>query len=180
MILPFSIIVAVDQADGIGLQGRLPWHLSGDMKHFKTITSETQDPCKKNIVIMGRKTWESIPDTFKPLKNRYNVVLSRQGRLDLPEGVWPAKTFADIGPVIDQQIHRDRCENIFVIGGAQIYEQAVQDPHCQRIFLTRVMKTFSCDAFFTSYHHRFIERQRSDTMTEKDLTYYFSEFQRKD
>ena len=86
---PFSIIVAADLANGIGLKGGLPWHLQKDMALFVKITSkvfeyEDEDegdkasrPQRVNACIMGRHTWESIPAKFRPLSSRYNIIVSR-------------------------------------------------------------------------------------------------------
>ena len=75
----FSVIVAAASTSmGIGKQGKLPWRLSADMAHFKDVTSTTSSALKRNAVIMGRATWESIPPRFRPLPSRLNVVLSRQ------------------------------------------------------------------------------------------------------
>ena len=77
--MKFNLIVAAcGKSLGIGNNGQLPWRLQSEMKHFATTTKTTQDPGKQNAVIMGRKTWESIPLKFRPLKNRLNIVLSRQ------------------------------------------------------------------------------------------------------
>ena len=74
----FSVIVAAcKQTHGIGMGGQLPWSLRGDMQFFKQLTRSTQDPLKRNAVVMGRKTWQSIPERFRPLDDRLNVVLSR-------------------------------------------------------------------------------------------------------
>ncbi len=59
--------------------GTLPWSIPGDLRYFKELTSRTADPGKQNAVIMGRKTWESLPPKFRPLPGRLNVVLSRNG-----------------------------------------------------------------------------------------------------
>ena len=80
----FHLVLAVSLPEfGIGANGKLPWHLPEDMKHFKQITSNTIDSSKRNAVIMGRKTWDSIPSKFKPLQNRLNVVLTRNPNTDL-------------------------------------------------------------------------------------------------
>src|SRR5689334_4792565 len=82
----FSIIVAVDEQFGIGRNKLLPWNIPGDMKHFKEITTRSSEG-KQNFVIMGRKTWDSIPEKFRPLPGRVNCVLSRDLQMVLPAGV---------------------------------------------------------------------------------------------
>jgi len=76
---PFIVIVAATAGSlGIGRQGKLPWHIPLDMEHFRVLTTTTSSkPASINAVIMGRKTWQSLPSRFRPLKNRLNVVLSR-------------------------------------------------------------------------------------------------------
>ena len=75
--MTFQLVVAATRKLGIGKAGSMPWKLPGDMAYFKEITSRTADPGKQNAVIMGRKTWESIPSKFRPLPGRINVVLTR-------------------------------------------------------------------------------------------------------
>src|SRR5262249_730757 len=87
MAKPFSIVVAFDSSYGIGKNGQLPWKLPADLKRFKEVTSTHKDPTKLNAVIMGRKTWESLPASFRPLPGRVNMVLSKQAELSLPAGV---------------------------------------------------------------------------------------------
>jgi dihydrofolate reductase len=83
---PVDVIVAATPAGGIGAGGVLPWHLPADMALFKAVTTRTSDPTLQNAVIMGRKTWASIPPKFRPLKGRLNVVLS--GNADARQCVW--------------------------------------------------------------------------------------------
>ena len=78
----FQIVVAATRDEmGIGLDGALPWRLPKDMAYFKAVTSRVDEPGARNAVIMGRKTWESIPAKFRPLPGRLNVVLSASGAL---------------------------------------------------------------------------------------------------
>lgn len=75
--LTLHIVVAATKKLGIGKGGGMPWKLPGDMAYFKDLTTRTADSSKQNAVVMGRKTWESIPPKFRPLPGRVNVVLSR-------------------------------------------------------------------------------------------------------
>jgi dihydrofolate reductase len=88
----FSVVVGIcKQNRGIGIDGKMPWRLRADMAYFKQVTRSTHDPLKRNAVIMGRKTWESIPSKFRPLDDRLNVVISRntavKAELCIPDGV---------------------------------------------------------------------------------------------
>jgi len=82
LAMSLSIIVAATSNNGIGQAARLPWRLPREMAYFASVTSDAPSPLM-NAVIMGRRTWESIPDKFRPLKNRINVVLSQDPDYDL-------------------------------------------------------------------------------------------------
>ena len=72
-----DVIVAATEANGIGIDGKLPWTLPGDMAFFRTTTAAVVDGTKQNAVIMGKRTWASIPKQHRPLRKRLNVVLSQ-------------------------------------------------------------------------------------------------------
>jgi dihydrofolate reductase / thymidylate synthase len=80
------VVAATAEGMGIGKGGVMPWNLPTDMAYFKELTSRTRDPRKRNVVIMGRKTWESIPAKFRPLRQRINIVLSRSSAVAGLEG----------------------------------------------------------------------------------------------
>lgn len=124
-----SLIVAVDENNGIGKDNQLPWHLPADLKHFKTLT--TGHP-----VIMGRKTFESIG---KALSNRRNIVISRQLNYTA-EGAETVSSLKD-----SFRICRDENE-IFIIGGAQIFEQSLE--LADFLYLTVIRHNFHADTFF--------------------------------
>jgi dihydrofolate reductase len=77
------MVAATSETHGIGIKGTLPWRLRGDMNFFRQLTTHFQEPgmSGKNTVIMGRKTWDSIPSKFRPLPERRNIVLTRNAQL---------------------------------------------------------------------------------------------------
>jgi len=123
--MPFNAIFAVDTSGLIGLGGKLPWRLPKDLEMFKEKTSD-------HTVIMGRKTWDSLPDKFKPLPNRKNIVMTR----DRGWSAQGCETMAGEVEVFDYlKSHPD--EEVFIIGGAEIYNlfAGMYD----RVFVTMVM-----------------------------------------
>ncbi len=143
--IEFDMVVAADLADGIGAGGKLPWHLPADLAHLKRLTSDTEVPGTRNAVLMGRVTWDTIPDRWRPLPRRLNVVVSRQINLVVPDGVLRA---ASLNQALELARAPVDVERLFVLGGAEIYRQAIALPGCRRIYLTRVLGRFACDAFF--------------------------------
>eukprot|EP00401_Gymnodinium_catenatum_P013247 CAMPEP_0117564102 /NCGR_PEP_ID=MMETSP0784-20121206/55852_1 /TAXON_ID=39447 /ORGANISM="" /LENGTH=112 /DNA_ID=CAMNT_0005361799 /DNA_START=28 /DNA_END=363 /DNA_ORIENTATION=+ len=94
-----SVIAASTPKGGIGKDGALPWRLPEDMSHFRRVTTAVATEGKKNAVIMGRRTWESIPEKFRPLADRVNVVLTSSAsapdfKSPYPEGVLVAVSVA--------------------------------------------------------------------------------------
>ncbi|KAJ1551689.1 Sperm flagellar protein 1 [Nowakowskiella sp. JEL0078] len=159
-------IMATNSLSGIGLEGTLPWTLPADLKFFASVTSRFSEatsspkvfattapglsqvslphtsPC--NVVIMGRKTWLSIPAKFRPLKNRLNVVLSRNS-LSVSE---TTLCFSSLDAALLKLDTMDIAD-IFIIGGASLYNEAIFHPRCTRIFLTQILSaTSECDTFF--------------------------------
>jgi len=124
-------IAAVDRKGAIGKGGKLPWHYSADMKFFRETTTG-------HAVVMGRKTWFTIG---KPLKNRLNIVLSRDTNIDPQESLI---VFSDIESVLS--FNNSLTTDLFVIGGAQIYEAFL--PHIEKWIITEVPLTVQgTDAF---------------------------------
>ena len=117
-------IAAVDRKGAIGKGGKLPWHYSADMKFFRETTMG-------HAVVMGRKTWLTIG---KPLKNRLNIVLSRDTDIEPQESLI---VLSDIDSVLS--FYRSLTTDLFVIGGAQIYEAFL--PHIEKWIITEVPLT---------------------------------------
>ena len=129
-----SIIAAIDNNRAIGLNNRLLCRLPNDLKYFKSVTVG-------NTVIMGRRTFESLP--VKPLPDRKNIVLSASLKGDL-EGCIIA---GSIEALLTLCCEEDEC---FVIGGAQVYRQML--PLAQKLYITRIYHSFEADAFFPEIH----------------------------
>ncbi len=127
-----SLIAAVAGNHAIGKDGQLLWHLPEDMRYFRETT-------RGKPVIMGRKTWESLPDSFRPLPGRHNIVVSRN-----PAYQAPGATLA--GSLEEALRAAGEADEVFVIGGAELYRQAF--PVACRLYLTEIAQDFAGDAFF--------------------------------
>lgn len=178
MKLSFALIAAVDADLGLGKNGTLPWQLSADLKHFKTVTSACPAD-KKNAVIMGRKTWDSLPDQYRPLPGRINLVLSRQKKMTLPPDVLSAESLDAALLQLREGAHPTLVHEVFVIGGADIFEQSISDPACRKLYLTHIQQSFSCDRFFPKDYPAFFKlTQKSAPAKEKSIDYFFAEYER--
>jgi dihydrofolate reductase len=153
------LLVAVAQNGVIGKEGAIPWHISEDLKRFKALTMGHR-------VVMGRKTWDSLPK--KPLPGRVNVVVTRQ------------KDWQEPGAVAASSLTRavaDVSSAVMVIGGAEIYEQAM--PLATRIELTEVHRDFEGDARFCFERSDWLECAREDHVSADGLRYSYVRLERK-
>jgi dihydrofolate reductase len=147
-----TIIVAATSSNlGIGLKGTLPWRLKHELAYFKKVTTYNPQHLP-NVVIMGRKCWESIPAKFRPLSDRINVVLSRSGRVEgLPS---PAESAPQAKGVSVATSLREGIDGmtgtgrVFVIGGGEVYREAMGLRECGRILFTEVSGTVETDVEF--------------------------------
>lgn len=145
-----ALIVAAADNNVIGINNKMPWYIPEDFKHFKSVTMGK--PC-----IMGRKTFESIlAQLGKPLPGRSNLVISRSLPPSIPpasggEGALASKGGVLYCTTIQDAIaaaQKENPEEIMMIGGAQIYAQALDQKLVDRIYLTRVHQSPTGDAFF--------------------------------
>lgn len=186
MVRALGVVVAAAEANwGIGLKQQIPWRLPTDLKRFRELTvrdsSGGGDAPRQHAVIMGRKTWESLPPKFRPLPKRLNVVLSRSEafRAAVPEGVLAAASLPAALELIDTL--GDAVDDVFVIGGSAVYAEALRYPGCDRVFLTLVKgEQFECDAFFPSdvYALGFSRVSESEVMEENGVQFQFLELRR--
>lgn len=148
----FDIIVACCNKNGIGSNGNLPWKLKTEMQHFKEITTEA--PLSfRNVVIMGRKTWESIPEKYKPLPHRYNIILTSNSNYLIntnykTENVRTYISLNDALEVLSRTKELYNHNKIFIIGGERLYKEAINNRYCNNIYMTKIYEKIDCDRFF--------------------------------
>ena len=160
-----SAIVAVDYNWGIGFNGDLLEHIPEDLKYFKELTSG-----KHKAVVMGRKTWDSLPK--KPLPNRTNIVITNNTNM---EG---QAEFMDLADAILYFIY-NKNDDIFIIGGGQIYEKLL--PLCDRVYVTKIYKDHDqVDTYFPNLDKsdEWGPAMQSALHTHKDLIYQFWQYDR--
>lgn len=161
MALPYSLIVAYSRNRVIGRDNQLPWRLRGDLAHFKRTTLGQP-------IVMGRKTWESLG---RPLPGRTNIVITRNPDY-VAEGAVVVSSLADALAACGDVPHA------FVIGGAQIYAEAL--PGATQLIATEVATEIDGDAFFPALpHNEWDEMTREPQPAEDGLRYDFVTYQRR-
>ncbi len=152
-----SAIAAMAEDRVIGKDNQMPWHLPADLKHFKAIT--TGHP-----VLMGRKTYESIG---KPLPNRTNIILTRDTTYSAPDCLVVTSAESALNMAHEQEMNE-----IFVIGGAEIYRQLM--PKIQRLYLTLIHHKFAGDTFFPELAGEWREISRENHSADDKNAYDYS------
>lgn len=149
-----SMIAAISRNNCIGKNGKLPWNIKEDMEHFKQLTVG-------KTVIMGRKTWESIPEKFRPLPNRTNIVVTRQsGHYPLPVGVLRSESLTKILQNPHLYSIQSNSETL-IIGGGELYKEGIN--LADRLYITHIHKTIDGDTFFPNIDPTiWKERERQD------------------
>ena len=152
------IIAAMDEENAIGKKGEIPWHYPEDLKHFKEKTTG-------HSVLMGRKTYLSLPEGFRPLPDRENIVLTRSNP-NLDESVKMVNSLDEAYKAVEN-------EKVFIAGGASVYQQTLSD--ADRMILTRVPGNHDGDTFFPEWNEE--DWELESRREEKELV--FEEFTHK-
>nr|CAD7460336.1 unnamed protein product [Timema tahoe] len=152
----WNIIAAVCENMGIGRDGELPWMLKKELAYFSKMTKLTQEPTKQNAVVMGRKTWESIPQKNRPLAGRINIVLSRQIK-SFGAGVVACPCLESAIDVLSHPPWDETIETVWVIGGSSVYQKVMESSLCHKIYLTRILENFKCDVFLPEIPKDFVK-----------------------
>lgn len=169
--MKIGMIYAKAQNNVIGKNGDLPWYLPEDLAHFKKIT-------QGHPVIMGRKTWDSLPAKFKPLPGRQNIVVSRASSEELKAitqtGAWVCNSL---------ELALEKCRTmqtspteIWIIGGAQIYQQA--QALCNAAEVTLIEQDFEGDAFAPVLDGQWLLQSEAKHQTQNGLNYRFLSYVR--
>ncbi|MBF5006610.1 dihydrofolate reductase [Diaphorobacter caeni] len=162
--MQINLIFARADNGVIGKDGLMAWHLPEDMAHFKELTLGRP-------VIMGRKTWDSLPERFRPLPDRTNIVVTRQ-EVWQQDGAKPATSLDDALAIASQS-----ADTVWVIGGAQIYALAL--PLAQRVEVTEVHQSFEGDAYAPELGPEWKETARSDQVAANGMRFSFVTYERK-
>jgi dihydrofolate reductase len=158
-----ALIVAMDSDRGIGKNNDLMWHLPKDMKFFK-------DTTQGQIVVMGRKNYDSIPEKYRPLPNRLNVVLTRNENFEASNCL----VFHSLEECLTH--FKEESERIvFIIGGGEIYRMALDSGILDEMYITHVHERYDAETFFPSFEEDKWDReilfdQEKDTQHEAAFT----------
>ncbi len=131
------LVVAVSENGVIGKDGDIPWYFPEDLKHFREVTIGSP-------VVMGRKTFESLPEDYTPLPDRTNIVLTRS-EVNLPESVKVVNSLKEAWSTAEEH-----GETVYIIGGSSIYEQTLED--ADKLVLTRIHDRYDGDTFFPDWN----------------------------
>lgn len=164
----------MDRQRGIGRDGDMPWQLPADLKYFARITkgaAASDSSATPNTVIMGRKTWDSIPARFRPLAGRTNIVISRQTDFQA-DGCRHATSLEQALKMADPN---SAC---FVIGGAMIYALALEHVGCTQLLITEIDAEFDCAVFFPELDG-FERVEMGEEQSDHRLSFRFCRWQRR-
>lgn len=162
--MTIKLIVAVDEQLGIGKDGKLNWNNKEDLHYFKEKTLE-------GVVIMGRKTWDSIPEKYRPLPNRINVILTSKIS---EKNIDNCYFFDNVKDVL--RFLETKKEEKFVIGGSSIYDYFLKNNLIDTLFITRIKGDYNCDTFFNfPSNFKLTETMRGNTCDFEKYTFVNTE-----
>ena len=171
--MKFEMIWASDEMGGIAKKGIIPWNVPSDLRHFRELTTGNPEE-DENVVIMGRRTWDSLPQMFKPLKDRINVVITRD-----PKNVVDYDRYEDqvaFVPCFNSALllaeffiseNGGKNATVFVIGGENVYQQAANHESLIAINETIINGDFHCDQMVPFFNPANFILEKSEELCEK-------------
>lgn len=167
MKMILSHIVAVSENNAIGVKNGLPWDIPEDLKFFKEKTLNS-------VIIMGRKTFESIG---RPLPKRINIVISKTAaQSDFPEGVQLVSSIEEGVTLAKKLGDQNNLKEIFIVGGGEIYKQSLS--FVDKVYLTRIHTTVEADAFYPVLTPEEFEMTEARPSKDANYSYTFYEYTR--
>lgn len=152
-----SLIVAKSENNVIGNKGRIPWYIPNDLKRFKKLTTG-------KVVIMGRKTFESLPEEYKPLPDRINIILSK----DKSYQTNCCMVFDNLKKAL-RKAGSDK--EVFIIGGGEIYKEALK--YADNVYVTEVDGEFEGDTYFPTLNRTWKEVKREEKEGYRFIDYVY-------
>jgi dihydrofolate reductase len=158
-----ALVAAIAHNGVIGRDGAIPWRFPDDVAYFKELTTG-------HAVVMGRRTWDSLPDRFRPLPDRRNVVVTRNA-------LWRADGAERAGSVEEAVELLGDVDRVFVIGGAEIYAEAL--PLADELFLTEIDDDVTGDTFFPDWdRNAFVQASRDEHVSDDGVPFAFVTYRR--
>ena len=168
-----KLIVAFCKNRGIGFKNTMPWHMRNDFVNFKKLTVGNGN----NAVIMGRKTWLSIPLKNRPLPKRENIVLSKNTAVNFNRSPhWT--TFTQSLESAANYCKQKKIDDVWLIGGESIYKESLNKNLVNEIYITKIDDDFECDTFFPDIPEDFALKEQSAVHMENNINYHFEMYER--
>lgn len=154
--MKFSIIAAIDENNGIGKNGNIPWlNTYNDLSYFKEITLNCESKSRENVIIMGKNTWNSLPE--KPLPNRINIIIS-----STLESSCNYNVYSSLDKALKSLINiYEKINLIYIIGGQELYKEAISHPKCDKLYITQIPGIYECDKFFPKINNDIYTKNES-------------------
>lgn len=164
-----NIIVALCKNRGIGFKNTIPWHLPSDLERFKFLTTINSHKIENNV-IMGRKTWESLPKKVRPLPKRKNIIISSKTDIINHEDVIIHNNI--------ESIKKYNSANTWIIGGNAIYKYCLDNDLVKSIYLTLIHEDYDCDVFFPEIPDNFTMKLHTPIKKENNICFNYQYWKR--
>ncbi|XP_031720583.1 dihydrofolate reductase [Anarrhichthys ocellatus] len=181
---PVRLIAAVCNGRGIGKDGQMPWDLPSEFQNFRNHVLGVSRPGKLNLMVWGKLCWYSVPKSDFPLANVLHAVLSTTMETVPDHAHFLCPDLDSAARLAAQPPLADLIETIWVVGGTQVYEDALKHPWCDLVYLTDVMADFDCNIFFPEFDTELFKEQEGfpDVPTgiqeENGIKYRFQVFKK--
>ncbi|XP_013872027.1 dihydrofolate reductase [Austrofundulus limnaeus] len=181
---PVRLIAAICNDRGIGKDGALPWSLPTEFQYFLNTITRVSRPGNMNLIIWGHLSWNSRPENMLPLANSLHVVLSKTLTTVPDQAHFLCRDFESAVRLAAEPPLAGIMETIWVLGGTQVYEDALKHPWCDLLYLTDVMADFDCDVFFPEFDRKLFRLQDrfpdvpSDIQEENGIKFKYQVFKK--